>query len=50
MAYIVDAMHENSTKILEMTKKALEKGDDAVTHQIAEGKDIMSVLCESSYR
>lgn len=37
-------MHKTSTKIFEGKKKALEKGDDAVVHQVAEGRDIMSIL------
>lgn len=46
MVEIIDVMHETSTKILEGKKEALEKGDDAVVHQVAEGKDIMSILRE----
>ena len=42
-------MHDTSIKILEGKKRALEKGDDAVVHQIAEGRDIMSVLCKVLY-
>lgn len=41
---IVDIMNDTSVEILEEKKRALEKGDDAVVHQIAEGRDIMSVL------
>lgn len=37
-------MNETSIKILEEKKKALKKGDDAVVHQVAEGRDIMSIL------
>lgn len=33
-----------SREILENKKRALEKGDSAVMHQVGEGKDIMSVL------
>lgn len=33
-----------SRDILESKKRALEKGDSAVMHQVGEGKDIMSVL------
>lgn len=49
MVDMVDFMHETSTKILEEKKTALEKGDDAVMHQVAEGRDIMSVLRESFF-
>ena len=44
LTYLVDIMEETSKMILESKKVALEKGDDAVTMQIGEGKDIMSVL------
>lgn len=44
---IVDVMHNTSSKIFAQKKAAFEKGEDAVVHQIAEGRDIMSVLSES---
>ncbi|EIM80362.1 cytochrome P450 [Stereum hirsutum FP-91666 SS1] len=45
---IVDIMNETSIKILEEKKKALQKGDDAVVHQVAEGRDIMSILLQAN--
>lgn len=44
---IIDVIHNTSIEILETKKKALEEGDEAVTQQIGQGKDIMSIL--SSY-
>ena len=43
---IVDVMHRRSVEIFEEKKRELEKGDEAVVHQIGEGKDIMSILRE----
>lgn len=43
---ISEAMHINSSRIFEEKKRALEKGDDAVMHQVAEGRDIMSIMCK----
>ncbi|KAF8805234.1 cytochrome P450 [Phlegmacium glaucopus] len=41
---IVDVLHNTSVQIFEEKKKALEEGDEAVTQQIGQGKDIMSIL------
>lgn len=41
---IVDIMDEASMKVFEEKKRALSEGDDAVLHQVGEGKDIMSIL------
>lgn len=46
MVNIVDVMYETSSKMFEGKKRALEKGDDLAV-QVAEGRDIMSVLRES---
>ena len=43
---VVDTMHSTSVEIFESKKKALAGGDDALERQIAQGKDIMSILCE----
>jgi len=43
---IVDTMYNTSVEIVESKKKALAGGDDALERQIAQGKDIMSILCE----
>lgn len=42
-----DVMDETSRMVFSHKKEALEKGDDAVVHQIGEGRDIMSVLSET---
>lgn len=39
-----DIMDKKSKEILNSKKVALEKGDDAVIHQVGEGRDIMSIL------
>ena len=41
---IVDVMHERSVEIYNLKKQALDQGDEAVAHQVGEGKDIMSIL------
>lgn len=45
---ISEAMHVNSSRIFEAKKRALEKGDDAVMHQVAEGRDIMSIMLKAN--
>lgn len=47
IVYLADVMDETSRMIFYSKKAALEKGDDAVVHQVGEGRDIMSVLSES---
>ncbi|EPS98331.1 hypothetical protein FOMPIDRAFT_1024655, partial [Fomitopsis schrenkii] len=41
---IADEIEKHARHILEQKKRAMREGDDAVTHQIGEGKDIMSKL------
>ncbi|KAI0359045.1 cytochrome P450 [Trametes cingulata] len=41
---ISDTMHARSLLIFNEKKEALARGDDAVKHQIGEGRDIMSIL------
>ena len=41
---ISDIMYERSILIFNEKKAALAKGDDALKHQIGEGRDIMSIL------
>ena len=36
--------HEFSVKVYEEKKRALEEGDEAVTRQLGQGKDILSIL------
>ncbi|EIM84927.1 cytochrome P450 [Stereum hirsutum FP-91666 SS1] len=43
-----DIMDETSNAILSAKRKALEKGDDAVVHQVGEGRDIMSILMKAN--
>ena len=45
---ISDTMHRTSVEIFESKKQALLEGDEAVAKQIAQGKDIMSVLSKPS--
>ncbi|RPD79153.1 cytochrome P450 [Lentinus tigrinus ALCF2SS1-7] len=45
---ISDIMHERSVLIYNEKKAALEKGDDALKHQIGEGRDIMSILLRAN--
>lgn len=45
---IVDVMDETSMKVFEEKRRALSKGDDAVLHQVGEGKDIMSILLRAN--
>ncbi|KAI0648488.1 cytochrome P450 [Trametes meyenii] len=48
MIKVSDALHERSLKIINAKKKALEQGDEALKHQVGEGKDIMSVLLRAN--
>lgn len=41
---IVDVLHNTSVEILQSKKKALEEGDEALSRQIGQGKDILSIL------
>ena len=40
----MDVLHNTTVEIFESKKKALEEGDEAVTRQISQGKDFMSIL------
>lgn len=44
---ITDIMHNTSVEIIEGKKKALEQGDEAVSRQVGQGKDIISILSSS---
>ncbi|KAI0333105.1 cytochrome P450 [Cubamyces sp. BRFM 1775] len=48
MKQISDAMHDRSVRIINEKREALERGDEALKHQIGEGKDIMSVLLRAN--
>lgn len=39
-------MHNTSVDIFESKKEALENGDKALSNQVGQGKDIMSILSE----
>ncbi|TFK40022.1 cytochrome P450 [Crucibulum laeve] len=41
---IVDVMNSTSAEILAARKRALEEGDEALVKQVAQGKDLMSIL------
>ncbi|KAF8150006.1 cytochrome P450 [Crassisporium funariophilum] len=47
---IVDVLHKTSVEIYESKKKALEKGEEAVSAQIGQGKDIISILMKANMR
>ena len=44
LSTIIKTMHDRSVEIFTAKKEALARGDDAVTRQVGEGKDIMSIL------
>ena len=46
---IIDTMDHNSHEIYNLKKAALATGDSEVVKQVSEGKDILSVLSESSF-
>ncbi|KAI0760477.1 cytochrome P450 [Fomes fomentarius] len=48
MKAVVDVMHRRTVEIYNAKKLALEKGDEAVTRQVGEGKDIMSILLRAN--
>lgn len=41
----VDVMAETSNTIFKDKLQALRQGDAVVSHQVSEGKDVMSILC-----
>ncbi|TFY67334.1 hypothetical protein EVG20_g3975 [Dentipellis fragilis] len=45
---IVDVMDETTQEVFKHKKAALAKGDNALIHQIGEGRDIMSILLKAS--
>jgi hypothetical protein len=46
---IIDVMHNTSVEIFEKKKRALQEGDAAVSQQIGQGKDIISILSEPRF-
>ncbi|KAI0763487.1 cytochrome P450 [Trametes elegans] len=45
---VVDTMHRRATEIYVEKKARLEKGDEALLHQVGEGKDLMSILLKAN--
>ncbi|KDR76354.1 hypothetical protein GALMADRAFT_68050 [Galerina marginata CBS 339.88] len=45
---VVDVIYNTSVEILDSKKKALAEGDEAVTRQIGQGKDIISILMRAN--
>lgn len=45
---VSDKLHSISKEIYDSKMAAFEKGDDYITQQVGQGKDIMSVLRQSS--
>ncbi|KDR76351.1 hypothetical protein GALMADRAFT_67729, partial [Galerina marginata CBS 339.88] len=45
---IIDVIYNTLVEILESKKKALAEGDEAVTRQIGQGKDIISILLRAN--
>lgn len=45
---IVDTMHSASSEIFESKKRALLNGDEDVTRQVGQKKDVMSILSQST--
>ena len=46
---ISDAIWKTADEVLQSKRAALAAGDEAVSAQIGEGKDIISVLCMSGF-
>jgi hypothetical protein len=42
---IIDILDNTAKEILEVKKRAIQEGDDAIAEQVGHGKDIISVLC-----
>ncbi|KAI1784540.1 cytochrome P450 [Ganoderma leucocontextum] len=45
---VVDTMHRRATEIYREKKALLETGDEALTLQVGEGKDLMSILLKAN--
>ena len=46
---VVDVMHKRSVEIVTEKKAALQRGDEVLTQQVGEGKDVMSILRTFSF-
>ena len=42
--HIVDTMYDRSKEIYEAKRALIESGDDAMLHQVGEGRDVMIIL------
>ena len=49
MKHITRTMHKRSEEIIAEQRAALQKGDLSTVQQVADGKDIMSILRKSSW-
>lgn len=45
---VVDTMHRRAAEIFNEKKALLDRGDEALHHQVGEGKDLMSILREQA--
>ena len=48
MKDISDVMHQRSKEIYDGKKAAIQRGDQDVVHAVGEGRDMLSILRESS--
>lgn len=48
LMHIVKVMDINARQVLQTKRDAIRKGEDTIREQIAEGKDIMSILRKSA--
>ena len=46
MIQICDTLEAELVKLVNEKKAALAQGDEALKHQVGEGKDILSILCK----
>ena len=46
MRDVIDTLARKTREVYYEKKRALEEGDNAVVHQVGEGKDILSVLSQ----
>ncbi|KAI0761511.1 cytochrome P450 [Trametes elegans] len=45
---IVDKLHERAVFIYKEKKDAIERGDEAISHKVGEGRDLMSILLQAN--
>lgn len=44
MVEVVDVMDNTSNEVFNARKQAIEKGEEAMSQQVGQGKDILSIL------